>query len=379
MNLLVPHGFEPNYTLGFAKALAANGVRLLVLSSDDSAEKLTLAGIQNTNIRGSQRNARNFGVKIRGLIVYYCRVLLHLFRYRGGTIHFSGIFRNEFIIFEGTILHLAMRMAARRYIYTAHNILPHNRQESIVFTSIYKYIYKIPDIIVVHTETARSALMDRFHVSADKIRVVAIGLNEEVPVTSMSRDDARARLDYNKDTKLILFFGRVDEYKGLHLLIEAFSTLRLPDSRLLVAGEIRSEEYAGRVIAQVHASHRSQDIRLDFRMIPNDEVEILFKAADVLCLPYLNITQSGLIPLAARFGIPVIATNVGSMATLVKRETGLITKSNDATGIAAALLQIFASMNEYKCERIQEIGRKNTWDRSCVELIPLYEQPMAIS
>jgi glycosyltransferase involved in cell wall biosynthesis len=377
MNLLVPHGFESNYTLGFAKGLAANGIPLFVLSSDDTEARLTTAGIENKNIRGSQSTNRSFGAKIGGLTTYYLRLFLYLFRHRGETIHFSGIFRNDLILFEGVFLHLFMRLAAKKYIYTAHNILPHNRQGHGLFRWLYRYIYWIPTSIVVHTEGARMALLQEFGVRDEKIEVISIGLNEEIPVTAISRDEARTSLGYEKEDKLILFFGRIDEYKGLHLLIEAFSKLDLANSRLLASGEVRNTEYGIRIKGQIKESPRLRDMRLDLRLIPNDEVEVLFKAADVLCLPYLNITQSGLIFLAARFGIPVLATSVGSMATFVTPETGLVTKTNDALGLAAGLLRIFASMENYPRERIRKIGQKFAWDRICVDLIPLYEQRMS--
>jgi D-inositol-3-phosphate glycosyltransferase len=193
----------------------------------------------------------------------------------------------------------------------------------------------------------------------------------------MTKGEARKTLGYGGDARVILFFGRIDEYKGLHVLVDAFAALDLPDSRLLVAGEIRNEEYGKRVKSQAINSPRSGDMRLDLRIIPNGDVEAFFKAADVLCLPYLNITQSGLIFLAATFGLPVVATDVGSIAAFVTPETGLITETNDAKGVAAALLKLLSSMERFRPERIKEHGQKYAWDRICIELIPLYEQPMS--
>jgi glycosyltransferase involved in cell wall biosynthesis len=377
MNLLVTHGFEPNYTLGFAKGLAANNVSLFVLSSDDTETQLTAAGIQNWNIRGSQSDSRGAGAKMLGLTLYYYRLLLSVFRHRGGTIHFTGIFRNELILFECLVVNFWLRLGAKRYIYTAHNILPHSRQRSFLFAWIYRLIYRTPDIIIVHTDEARKELVERFGVPDARIRVISIGLNEEVPVTAITREDARGMLGYDNNAKLVLFFGRIDEYKGLHILVDAFSGLDGPDCRLLVAGDIRNPNYAKKIGARVLKSPRAADIRLDLRMIPNSEIEIFFKAADVLCLPYLNITQSGLIFLAAAFGLPVVATDVGSIANFVTPETGLITKTNDAKGVATELVRLFGSLGNYQRDRIRQLGRKYAWDRICIELIPLYEQPMS--
>ena len=52
-NIIVPHGFEVNYTLGFAKGLQANCVDFCVLSCDLTEPGLTASGIPNLNLRGS--------------------------------------------------------------------------------------------------------------------------------------------------------------------------------------------------------------------------------------------------------------------------------------------------------------------------------------
>ena len=51
---------------------------------------------------------------------------------------------------------------------------------------------------------------------------------------------------------------------------------------------------------------------LRIQFIPDEEMELYFKAADVLVLPYKEIFQSGVLFLAYSFGLPVIATDVGS-------------------------------------------------------------------
>jgi D-inositol-3-phosphate glycosyltransferase len=373
MNIVVTHGFEANYTLGFAKGLAANGVPLCVLSSDDTESRLSASGIQNVNIRGAQSEKRSGVIKILSLLGYYWRLVRFLYRHRLGTFHFTGTFRDKFIVFEGLILHPCIGAFSRRYIYTAHNVLPHNRENSFFFTLIYKIIYSVPDSIVVHTEQGRRLLVERFGVRADKVHVISIGLNEEIPFTSLSSSDARSALGYFGNEKLILFFGRIDEYKGLHLLIEAFETLDLSDSRLLIAGAVRSADYGRRIEGQIARSARRRDIKADLREIPNNEAEALFKAADVLCLPYLNIYQSGLVFLAARFGIPAVTTNVGSLAEFITPCSGLIAATKDAAGIKAALEEFFADPNRFDRERIRQAGAKYRWDGICRDLVPLYE------
>jgi glycosyltransferase involved in cell wall biosynthesis len=336
-------------------------------------ERLSAAGIPNFNIRGRGSENRPVQEKLCNLLSYYWRLLLFIFRNRGGTIHFTGVFRNELIIIEGVIFSLAFRMAARRYVYTAHNILPHNRGRSLFFRWVYRLIYRFPHFVVVHTPETRRVLIDQFGVSEAKILVMSIGLNEEVAATALGRTGSRARLGYEDKAKVVLFFGRIDEYKGLDLLIAAFDLLEMPDTHLMIAGAFRSSGYRERILAGIAGARRRADIRLDARLVPNEEVGVLFDASDVLCLPYRNIYQSGLLFLAMRFGKPVVATNVGSLAEFVTPDIGLVTKTNDAQGIANAIQDLFAAPEKFPKERILAQAEKYRWDHVCRVLLPLYE------
>ena len=80
--------------------------------------------------------------------------------------------------------------------------------------------------------------------------------------------------------------------------------------------------------------------RLQF--IPVDEVELYFAAADCLVLPYRRIYQSGVIFLAYRFGLPIIATDVGSFhEDIIDGVTGFICKPDDAENMAEKLRKYF--------------------------------------
>jgi glycosyltransferase involved in cell wall biosynthesis len=372
MTILVPHGFEANYTVGFAKGLAENRVPLCVLSCDETAGRLSAAGIENSNIRGSQTGDRPALRKLLGLAGYYCRLVLFIARHRGATVHFTGIFRRELILFEGTVINACLKLLAGTYVYTAHNVLPHNRGHSRFFRWIYRIVYRLPDVIVIHTENGRRQLVERFGVPPEKIRVISIGLNEEIPMTSLSRPDARARLGFGVGEKPILFFGTIDEYKGLDLLIEAFDGLAAPEARLVVAGSFRSETCRRSILGMVAAARRRDHIRIDARLIPNEEVEVLFKGCDVLCLPYRNIYQSGLFFLGSRFGIPIVATNVGSLAEFVSPAAGLITRTNDAGGVRAALEEFLASSGRFNRNEIASAAEQYRWHRTCRAILPLY-------
>jgi glycosyltransferase involved in cell wall biosynthesis len=372
-NIIIPHGFEVNYTMGFVKGLQACGVDFCVLCCDSTEAPLQSHGISCLNLRGSLDESRPFALKMLNLASCYARTIFFLLRRPKSTIHFSGIFRNELILVEGILLNLCFRVLSQRYIYTVHNVLPHSRQHSRLFRRIYRLVYQIPDLLLVTTQRAKRQLIDEFSVPESKIEVMSIGLNEEMPTTSLTRAQARQRLGFGLDERLILFFGKMDEYKGLDLLMDAFEQLNLPQTTLLAAGSFRSEEYRKKIHAAVASARHPQAIRLQEGHIPNAEVEIYFKAADALCLPYRNIYQSGVVFLALSFGIPVVATDVGSLREFVDEKSGLITRTNDAAGLAEALRAYFADPGQFNRREIADGAKKYRWENVCRALVSLYQ------
>lgn len=370
--IIVPHGFEPNYTLGFVKGLQANGIDLCVVSSDADAQSLTNAGIRNVNLRGSVDEQRPALAKIANLLRYYASLLAFLAARRGATVHFTGILRRQLILVEALVLPLAFRLLSARFVYTAHNALPHGRHDSRMFRAIYRMVYRLPQTILVHTRTMATQLAEQFDVPRAKIQVISIGVNEEVPVTALTREDARALLGLAPSDRVVLFFGKIEPYKGLDILLQAFESPDLAGVKLVVAGAFQNASYRDSIMAQIAGSRRSVDLLVCDRSIPNDEVERYFKSADVLVLPYRQIYQSGVLFLSMRFGTPVISTAVGSLPDYIDEEMGIVTERNDADGVSRAIARFFEQQQRYRRESISARSEQYRWEAICREIAPLY-------
>lgn len=377
--LLVPNGFEANFTVGFAKGLAANGLDFVVLSCPETHQRLMSAGIRCVNLIGQPWEKCTAVVKMARLLTYYARLAACLVRHRGGVIHFIGIYRNTRIL-EGLIFCALFRVLSRRFVYTVHNVLPHGGEKSRLLRALYRLLYMLPNVLIVHTRRSQEQLASSFFVPRGKVTVSSIGLNEETPESSLTAAEARQQLGFRPDERVILFFGKLEPYKGLDLLISAFDRLKTSGTRLVIAGRFTRPGYRDEVLAAFRAARRASDIQLHERFLPNEEVETFFKGCDVLAMPYRNIYQSGLLFLCMRFGLPVVATDVGSLREYVEEDLGVVSGSNDAAGFAAALEEFFESRNRFERSSIRARSARYAWEAICRDLLPFYEtEPAARS
>lgn len=126
----------------------------------------------------------------------------------------------------------------------------------------------------------------------------------------ISKEEARSRLGLPEKAQIALQFGIVRPYKGLKFLIDAVALLKQQgtDLHLLVAGEFWEDKNS--YIEQARRLGVADLLHMEDRYIPNEEVAVLFSAADVFAAPYVDGTQSGAMKMALGFGLPVVATNI---------------------------------------------------------------------
>jgi D-inositol-3-phosphate glycosyltransferase len=154
-----------------------------------------------------------------------------------------------------------------------------------------------------------------------------------------TRESARASLGLTGD--VALFFGYVRHYKGLDTLLRAWPKVRArrPGATLVVAGEFYEKPESYHALARAAGEGA---VRMLDRYIADDEVEALFRAADVTVLPYRSATQSGVTHVAYALGVPVIATRVGGIAETVREgETGLTCPPEDPDALADTIVRYF--------------------------------------
>ncbi len=190
----------------------------------------------------------------------------------------------------------------------------------------------------------------------------------------LDREAAAEGLGLDPAKKTLLFFGLIREYKGLDILIEAFS--KLDDSyQLLIAGETYGsfERYQ----ALIDASPNRGRIHLFNRFIEDSEVNRYFSASDLCVLPYRTATQSGISSISYHFDLPMVTTSVGGLKEMIGDSgTGIVTEEISADAIAEAIGRYFGdeALRSNCVECIGAEKRRLSWATFCDNLINLYKE-----
>ena len=224
----------------------------------------------------------------------------------------------------------ALPLLRRRYpiVFTVHDPRRHlgDRGSHKTPQWVMDFGYHRADRIIVHGTQLKITLTDELGIAANKIHVIphiAIGQRACPPVVA--------------NDNVVLFFGRIWPYKGLDYLIRAqpIITREIPEAKFLICGTGEDvDRYRDMLV---------DPGRFEFhdRWISDDERAEFFQQANVVVLPYVEATQSGVVPVAYAHSKPVIATRTGGLPDVIDDgRTGLLVEPRNEVELARAVVKI---------------------------------------
>lgn len=226
-------------------------------------------------------------------------------------------------------------------------------EESILPIRLYskitgKLLRKNLDAYITHSESDKLLVAERYAIAPDKIHVIPHGLYDQYGKL-LDIAEARKNLSIN-DEFVILSFGLIRKYKGIPYLVRAFEQLPgeiLEKSRLLIVGEIWEDRKE--LLDQINASPAHDKITLIDEYVPDDRVSLYFSAADVVVLPYLRASQSGIAHIAMSFGKPVVVSEVGGLKeSMAGYEGTFFVPPGEVESIREAILSFFGTRRYYE-------------------------------
>lgn len=169
----------------------------------------------------------------------------------------------------------------------------------------------------------------------------------------------------------VIFIGNLVEHKGVHILLEAVSRLKELPLECLIYGPLEgSNDYGVRLKRLAGSDPR---IRFMGAFAP-DETGRILSGARVLALPAQWYENDPLVVKAALYaGVPVLASNIGSLAEMIRPgQNGLLLPPNDIDAWADGLKEVLGSerMSHLSGEKIKGM------DEHAAEIFAIYRQEL---
>lgn len=369
--------FELNFHMdsSFLKKYLKKMLPLAFLSSKKSStkNKTNFQGKKNLEIENMISN--NYYSKARGIIIWIELIISFLVK-RPHIIHIQWLPNPATDWFFLIIL----RILGFKIVYTAHNVLPHDEDDT-KNRRAFGRIYRIVNKIIVHSRSNEKELSTIFRLSQKKISVIPHGTYDLFQKNVDSMWDAKNKLGIKSTRKVILFFGLIKRYKGLQYLLEAFLMVKsqIKDAFLVVAGRIGGKDEANHILNYRKKYEKLgiiEDTLFENRYIPFEDVSIYFAASDVVVLPYVKVYQSGVLMLAYNFSKPVVVTDTGGLSEVVEdQKNGYIVPIRNPSKLSESISKIL--QNEKLSERMGKYSKhlsltKYSWATIAKQTIAVY-------
>jgi glycosyltransferase involved in cell wall biosynthesis len=385
---LLTGGGDKPYALGMAAALTSARVHVDFIGSDDLSvpDVLNDPHVNFLNLRGDlQADASPFA-KARRVLKYYIKLISYAAIAQPRLFHL--LWNNKFELFDRTLLMFYYRMLGKKITLTVHNVNAGKRDlnDSFLNRLSLRIQYNLCHHIFVHTERMKKEMVSEFHIPESKVSVVPFGINNTVPDTTLSTAEAKRQLAVSEGDRTLLFFGNIAPYKGLEYLISAFTELLKKDRsyRLIIVGKPKRSEGYWKQIQRVVARSGIRDRVIErIEYIPDEETELFFKAADVLILPYVRVFQSGVLFLGYSFGLPVIASDVGTLKEeIIEGQTGFVFKPQDSSDLASKIdtyfnSELFRNLETRRGEIKAYANERYSWSKVAMITAATYSRLLA--
>lgn len=207
---------------------------------------------------------------------------------------------------------------------------------------------------IVHAPQVKQSLVERLHVPEQTVHVV--------PHILIGDDMAPGQV--SEDGNEILFFGRIWPYKGLEYLVRAEPLISavVPNVKIVIAGT--GEDMTRYREMMVHPE---RFVVLNEHVSDETRSELIHRAS-IVVLPYIEASQSGVIPLAYRAGKPVVATTVGGLPAMVDDgQTGYLVPPRDSKALADAVVRLL--QDRPLRTRLGENGRRKVNTECAPEVV----------
>jgi len=242
--------------------------------------------------------------------------------------------------------------------------------------AIEKLVYQRANGFIVLSEAFRQILHKTYSVPLEKIFIVGGGIDTAQFDLGLSIAQAREKLGWQKDRRIILCVRRLVQRMGLENLISAIALVRYqyPDVLLLIAGK---GVIAEALRSQIKELQLEDHVQL-LGFVPDQDLAISYRAAELSIVPTISLEGFGLIVIESlAAGTPVLGTPIGGIPEILQPfASDLILEGSTTQQLAQGIIESLSGQRKMPtAEACQAYVRQNyDWQVIARQMKSVYEQ-----
>lgn len=248
-------------------------------------------------------------------------------------------------------------------LLTVHDPIPHSRPNALSYFIRCRYPYRSYKKLLFLSPALVNDFIQEEKIEKNRILFSRLGIYDYLrtyPVIT------------NRLGRYVLFFGNIEPYKGVDILVEAYCRSRCKEEgiKLVIAGNGKIPQCA-----------QCDSILYINKYLANEELANLIRHCEFVVLPYRSATQSGCLMSAFAFNKPVLGTKVGDLPLEIEDHvTGMIVEANSMDDLLSGLNEMMRADKKVMEENIKKKysdGGKISWEVIAQELINDYKLVLA--
>ena len=268
---------------------------------------------------------------------------------------------------------LAAKITGRKFVTTFHGTYNFNSK----IKKFYNSVMVRSDLIIAGSNFIFSHIKENYTKYLDakkKLLVIFRGINVDYfdPTTKLESDEKKLLNEWQieKDKKIILLPGRLTEWKGQEVFIEAVNLVNIELGYEAFHAVILGSDQ-GRDLYKKKLIRLSEQYRLTNQIKFIDhckDMALAYKVSDIVVSASIEPEAFGRVAVEAQsMERPIIASNIGgSNETVIDEKTGFLFESNNPKSLCRKILNVL-SMDEVSLQSIGKDGRKNIIQKFNVE------------
>lgn len=294
------------------------------------------------------------------------------------NVHVGTIVR-ETAYFVISLVTVAKKMGIK-IIYTFHDVEPFEDYKG--GKELLKSLYLLADLATVGGEDELNKLINNYDFPKEKLSIAKHGVYSIFDFNKYDQESARKHLGIPSGKKVLLNFGIYRPYKGFDETIKAMPSIleKHEDAFLYISTGLRLFKDVSDLSRLVEELNLKEKSKLVFDFVNSDEIEAIFKASDIVILPYKQVSQSGILNLALYFKKPVIISNLFLEAEVINNRMGYTVEPGNPNEIAEKANILLGDKDIYKKfqEEMANYTADDTWKQNAdnfkANVLSLYTQ-----